>query len=442
MATTKCCAVRTLPTLAALLVLYGCGISGTISEPGSNPSGGSNNGGTNNPPAGNPLAFANPRSTPLLAAGSQSPTRFASVPLSQVVFLATVKGFRNGNGQGRVVALPQLAAATSGITISANALGNVPDMTDPFALERVNNNDLLVTDRVTSSNTGRLILVSQINTATALATHTQVGPANLRGPIDVTTSGSTAAAWVVEYRAANDGGCVRIFNPGNNTFDVFANGLSFPSSVAFVRDSGRNLLYIVENGSSAVSGPFGGVLRLDLADFVPGSVVAAGNPGVTVIQPRTGEPAYSHPFDLATDSVFASGDLVVTEGLTLNLGTGVFSQDGNGRIRAIPSLGRAESDRSRVVQSNLVAPRGPWMSLFQDNNQIYTTFTDGLAGSCNVRSAAFSFASGAVSNQAILASGQNDVLDTIVDPAVPSLRYTVNSNGSNAGQVIDVRNGP
>ena len=81
---------------------------------------------------------------------------------------------------------PQLAAATSGIKISANALGNVPDMTDPFAPERVNNNELLVTDRVTTSNTGRLlILVSQINTA-------RRWPRTLRW----------AAAWVVDYRAA------------------------------------------------------------------------------------------------------------------------------------------------------------------------------------------------------------------------------------------------
>jgi hypothetical protein len=426
-----------------LLALCGCGVSsvtGTFREPGAGSNNNPNNGGTN-VPVGNPLLFANPRTTPLLAAGSASPTRLVAVPLSPIVFGATVRGFRNGPNQGRVVALPQLAAATSGIIISADGLGNVGDMTNPFALERVNAADLLVTDQVTTSANGRLILVSQINTVTALATHTQLGPPTLRGPIDVTTSGTTAGVWVAEYRAANDGGCVRIFNPGNNTFDVFANGLSFPSSVAFVRDSGRNLLYIAENGSGAVSGASGGILRLDLATFVPGSTVAAGNPGVTIIQPRTGDPAYSHPFDLAPDSGFASGNLVVTEGLTMNLSSGVFSQDGTGSIRAIPSRNRTESDRSRVIQSNLVAPRGPWMTLFTDSNQIYTTFADGLAGNGNVRSASFNFVTGTVANQAILANAQNDVLDTFVDPAVPSLRFTVNSNGSNAGQVIDLRNG-
>ena len=432
-------------TSCILLLLYGCGISGAsanFNEPGNDSGNGGNN---NNPNPGgsalpsNPLVFANPLQANLLGLNSPSPTRLAALPLSANSVLATVRGYRNGLNQGQVVALPANGQPGAAVPILANGVGNVSSLTDPFSLARFNSADLLLTDQVTG-NSGRLIAVTGINTVTGLATHNLLGTATLRNPIDVATSGNSQGIWVCEYRASNDGGAIRQFNPNTNNLDLFADGLSFPSSLVFVNDSGRSLLYVAENGSNAVSGSAGGVLRIDLATFTPGSTITNATPGVTVVTPQSGDPAYSHPFDLAGDTGFSSGNLIVTEGLTMDLSTGILTVNGTGRVRAIPSLGRTNPNNSRLIFSNLVAPRGPWMTILSDPNEMYMTVADGLGTSCNVRSLGFHFSTGLVnSNVAVLASGRSDVLDTAVNPSIPSFQFTANTNGSGNGQVIDVR---
>lgn len=459
------------PVLAPLLLLalLGCSTggggsstSGGGSAPLQNNPGGSNQGGNQNGGGnsqGNPLIFSSPRASNQLPPGSPNPTRFVRVPLANGSTIATVVGYRSGAGSGRVVALPSSGNVSNTVSIAPNGSGNVTSINDPFAITRINPTgtfEVALTDQVGTPSTGRLLQLSGVSGGSGA--YTQLGGATLRGPIDVTSSGGASGLFVAEYRALNDGGDIRRFNPGNQSFDVYATGLSFPSSVLFVQDGVQRFLYVAENGTGAASGPNGGVLRIDLDVFLAGSnVTTAGGPtnGVTFIQPRAGEAAHNHPFDLEVDTNPSSlGDVVFTEGLTIDLTSGTLSQQGAGALRAISCLNsgtRSERDRSRIIQSGLTAPRGPWMSRVNLGDEIAVVFSEGLGSTCTVRWDNFNFGTNTASNATVLASNQNTTLDTLVeilaiDPntlaVTAALKFITNFNVPNSGQVVDIRQGP
>lgn len=480
--------------LTALGYLVGCGTSGdnTGFKPSNPPlsgggggltTGGTTTGGTTGGLTGGATGSAsvNPDLTATAATGltltnmlptnqpggaSNAPTRlgigdFGGTLGTKVV---VVQGHGNGPAQGRVTLLPRNPDNTPGTTnILLNRVAGTPapptlTLTDPFGL-MVESGRIYFTNGFQPALQGSVVRISNVQ-ANGDATFDVVGTVgvnplqNLANPIDIARDGNFL--YVAEYQARGGGGRIRRIDETNGTVDTLVDSVNFPSALAMDTSNGRRLLYIAENGNTSGSGAQGGVARVDLNTFVAGTALTQGgvgntaSPGVTFIQPQGGDAAYVNPFDLAVDD---TGNVVVTEGLTLSVGVTPVSMTApisQGRIRVIQrtAAGGTLPTTSRIVLQGLTGTRGA--SIVREDatgDAVTVFFVDGPTGlNSNLRQLTFRTNDGAIFRHLLLDSGKFNALDTLFDagsggpPAVATnVKYTVGFLGGAQGQVIDVR---
>lgn len=360
---------------------------------------------------------------------------------------ALVQGFKLGVGQGRVTLLPQNPGDPPGTgnVVLTPPLAFNPGLFSPFALAiPAGGGSIFVTDGVSGGLNGRLVRIDNIQDNGA-ATFTQVGPTNLISPLDVVLDGDFAL--VCEFSSQAGGGGIRRIDLTNGTATPLVTGLNFPSSMVIDNNAGRRVLYVTEN-LAGFSGAQGGVLRINLND--PNFVLGGGpvaNSAYTPIAPQVGDPQYSNPFDLAIDPF---GNIVVTEGLTLDVVAGTFTAaPGNGRIRVIrrnPAVDPLTSNTSRMVLTGLTGTRGPSLiaeDATGDANSVF--FVEGAGLATSLRQLTFRNTDGGIFRHLILDQGQQNPLDTLFDPGsatplVPTnVKYTIQFNGGAQGAVRDIR---
>jgi len=380
---------------------------------------------------------------------SNAPTRMALGDFGGTLGrrAAVVQGFKLGVGQGRVTLLPQNPGdpAGTGNVVLTPPLAFNPGLFSPFALAiPAGGGSVFVTDGISGGQNGRLVRIDNIQDSGA-ATFTQVGPTNLVSPLDIVLDGNFAL--ICEYSTVAGGGGIRRIDLTNGTATTLVTGLNFPSSMVLDTTAGRRLLYVTEN-LVGFSGAQGGVLRINLNDpnFVAGGGPVA-NSAYTPIPPQGTDPIYANPFDLAIDPF---GNIVVTEGLTLNVVDGTFTAPpGNGRIRVIQRNGPTDpltSNTSRMVLTGLTGTRGP--SLIAEDaagaaNTVF--FVEGSGFASSLRQLTFQNNDGGIFRHLILDQGQQNPLDALFDPGsatplVPTnVKYTVQFNGGAQGAVRDVR---
>ncbi len=395
-----------------------------------------------------------------ISGASNAPTRLGITDFGGTLGVrpAVVQGNRLGVGQGRLTIMarnPNAVTPGQGNVIlpSGTSTGDGLPLTSPFDLfvDPLLAGRLFITDQVNAGNTGRLIRVTAV-TETG-ADFDQVGLTDLRTPLDVCRFDATAVL-VCEYRAEVPGGGqirrIDVSGTGTDgTTDVFLTGVPFPSSIV---SSGGGIFYIACNGNGS-AGQFGGVIRVDTgaAGFTVGQAAFNGGvpePGITLVTPGGGEPAYAFPFDLKIDN---NGNVIVAEGGTYNPDTGdLTATPGQGRIRVISAAQAAlPNPTSRLVLSgspadSITFARGP--SLTEEDATVDSLFfVEGVGLTTSLRQLTFDTQTGAIFRHLILDTGELNPLDTLFDVgnvglSVPvNVKYTVNFNGGTNGKVIDVR---
>ena len=377
--------------------------------------------------------------------------------------VVVVQGNGNGIGQGRVVLLPRNPDATAGssniLTVRTSGTPAPPTLSvqDPFGL-LVESSTIYFTNNFRTAGAGSVVKVSNI-IAGGNAQFDVVGVdgaanpfQNLNNPIDV-VRGGTNILFVAEYRARGGGGQIRRINESTGLVDVLVADVNFCSSMVLDTSGGRNFLYLAENGNNSGSGNFGGIARVDLSTFIPGTSLTTGgvgstpSTGVTFIPPVTGQPAYANPFDLAVDDV---GNVAVSEGISMAGDLTTFAAPvSQGRIRVIAgNSGGTPATTSQLVLDGLTGTRG--VSIVREDsggaaNTVF--FIEGPQGlNSTTRQVTFTNTNGAIFRHLLLDSGRLNALDTLYDagsttaPVVaPNLKTTISFLGTTQGQVLDIR---
>lgn len=423
------------------------------------------------------LTVSNMLATTGGSGNSNPPTRLGFCNLTNLPGrrVAAVQGFGVA-AQGRVVIMPRNPEAvpgTSNVVLNPTGTGSdssaLQNLNNPFGL-LVDGETIYITDNSTNPGAGRIMVYDNIE-STGICRGRQILPTPpLANPVKILKDGNFL--FVAENQPRGGGGRIRkidltkAFNDPTNSF-ILIDNVNNPTSMAFDKSSGRNFLYIAENGANSATGAQGGIARVDLntAPFNATAVAtpvgtltttaggATASPGVTFI---TAAVAYGFPFDIATD---AFGNVVTTEGVQAAT-TGLVSPNTvTGRIRVIPGTvtGGAPGTAALMVLQNaapgssvgVTASRGVSLNAEDGTGSVLSAFfTEGAGLTTTMRQLTFRTADGAIFRHLQLDSGKLAPLDTLFDlgdssatPVIrPNVKYTIGSfNGGINGAIVDIR---
>ncbi|MBX3168030.1 MAG: hypothetical protein KF760_11485 [Candidatus Eremiobacteraeota bacterium] len=393
---------------------------------------------------------------------SNPPTRLGMGVFSFGTLPVVLQGFGNSTlGSGRVTILsrnPESPSGTSNIVLAPNAGTASPlTITNPFGM-LVDGSTIYVADNASGAGIGRLIRYTNIQ-ANGQCTADQLA-INLNSPVDIAREGNFL--YVAELGTGAVGRISRIdlTAPFPNS-TIFVPQVNFCTSLAVDTANGHRFLYFTENAAGSSGSAQGGVIRIDLANYIAGSGIQnpapppPQNTGVQLILPETGATAYNNPFDLATD---AFSNLVITEGLNVSA-TGLLNPTTNPGALRVVAGGATPAITSKVVLQNsgsggatgLSALRG--IHLFNEDTTgaaVSVFFTEGNtnATATTLRQVTFRTSDAAIFRHLQLDNGKLSPLDTLFDagdttatPVVrPNVKYCVGAfGGGSQGQVLDLR---
>ncbi|MFN8606179.1 MAG: hypothetical protein U0931_01515 [Vulcanimicrobiota bacterium] len=409
---------------------------------------------------------------------SNPPTRLAFGTFSALGTgrrVAVVQGLGVATG-GRVVIMPrspETVAGTSNVVLNPTGAGSDAAgqaLTNPFGI-LVEGETIFITDQSTSPTLGRIMMYDQIQASGVCRGRAINCTPPLANPVKIVKDGNFL--FVAENQPRGGGGRIRkidltkaFTDPANDSF-ILIDNVNNPVSLALDKFSGRNFLYIAENGAGSASGAQGGIARVDLSQAPfnltagPGTgkltATAADNvalAGVQFIDPGT--TAWNFPFDIALDNF---GNLVTTEGVSVAASGLVNPNFTTGRIRVVQgtATGGAPATAAKVVLQNaapgtsvgVTGSRG--VSLKNEDGSglvVSAFFTEGVALATTLRQLTFRTSDAAIFRHIQLDSGKLAPLDTLFDsgdssstPVVaPNVKYTIGSfGGGTNGQVLDIR---
>jgi hypothetical protein len=425
------------------------------------------------------LTVSNMLSTAGGSGNSNPPTRLGvcnltNLPGQRVV---AVQGFGVA-GQGRVVIMPrnpESVPGTSNVVLNPTGAGSdasaVQNLNNPFGL-LVDGQTIYITDNSTNPAGGRIMVYDTVESTGVCRGRQILTTPPLANPVKILKDGNFL--YVAENQPRGAGGRIRKIDltkpftgDPTNSF-ILIDNVNNPTSMAFDKSSGRNLLYIAENGASSATGAQGGIARVNLNTSPFNAIVAAvpvgtlttladpavASPGVTFIS--AGTTAFNFPFDIAAD---AFGNVVTTEGVQAATVGLVNPNTITGRIRVIPGTvtgGNPGNSAVMVLQNappgssvGVTASRGVSLNAEDSTGTILSAFfTEGSGLTTTLRQLTFRTSDGAIFRHLQLDSGKIAPLDTLFDagdtgatPVIrPNVKYTVGSfNGGANGAILDIR---
>lgn len=415
----------------------GSSTTGTGTTDGGSTDGGGDDGGTTDGGGGDPVSLFNrsvslETSTPP-AAGTFNPTQIVRIG-NRVFYL---DGFILGQDNGRLMSFTVNSTAsgttfsTPGPITAAGGSTESSSLDNPFGLA-TNGTDLFISVGYNIATDGAILKVSNItgNTGTFERLTLDVTPGAIPlNPLFLFTAdvdGNEYVYWS-EYSALASGGRVRrVRSDGGGPVQEVLNQLNFPAGIA---TDGVNLV-VCDN----LGGTGGQVVKAPLS-FTGGAPRTPSTGGAVVVSRFGSEQNIQRPFDVAYDGatgfVFTEGNAIVPPSGTSPgpLGTG-------GAVRYLAS----SSTTARLIANGLNNPSGVRAVRLNSNN-VGVTFVESVFLNGTLKRTVFNPGAPTLATAATLATGLDLPLSTFIfSSTTPEFLISVNySGGSPTGRISSYR---